>query len=54
MKKLILRTGEKLTVTEEVGRYYVCGKRRFRKSNPDIAAVEEKTAESADEKRKEE
>ena len=53
MKKLILRSGEKLTVTDEIGRYYVCGKRRFRKSNPDIAAAEEKTAEKAEAEKEE-
>lgn len=36
---LVMRNGEKITVTEDGGKYWVCGKRQFRKSNSEIEKV---------------
>lgn len=39
--RLIFNSGAHLDVDKDEGRYYVCGKRRVRKSNPEIKRVEE-------------
>lgn len=41
MLRLIFNSGAHLDVDKDEGRYYVCGKRRVRKSNPEIKRVEE-------------
>lgn len=38
---LVMKNGEKFTITGEDGRYWYCGETRFRKSNEDILTVEE-------------
>lgn len=53
---LVFRSGKRRDVTGEEGRYWVCGKTRFRKGSPEILRVEEKAAkkpEGAAEKKKE-
>nr|DAK83890.1 MAG TPA: hypothetical protein [Caudoviricetes sp.] len=37
---LLLRSGEKVPVFAEDGRFYYCGRTRFRKTNADILKVE--------------
>lgn len=42
---LILKDGKKLTVKEETGKYYICGKTQFRKNSPMIERVDRKVQE---------
>lgn len=42
---LLLRSGEKVPVFAEDGRFYYCGTTRFRKANADILKVETVRAE---------
>lgn len=37
---LVMRSGERIPVLKEDGKFYVCDGRRFRKGNPDIQKVE--------------
>ena len=38
-KILVMKNGQKHTVTEQIGKYYICGKTQFRLANPDIHEV---------------
>ena len=38
-KILVLKNGEKHTVTAQEGKYYICGKTQFRIASPDIQEV---------------
>lgn len=39
-KQVVLHSGETFAVLSEDGRYYYCGRTRFRKTNADILKVE--------------
>jgi len=45
---LVLRTGEKMPVFAEDGRFYYCGTTRFRKTNADVLKVETVRASKED------
>lgn len=53
-KYLYLTNSERYEVTGEDGKYFVCGKTAFRKSNPAIQRVEEEKAEQKRDEDKEE
>ena len=42
---LVFRDGTTKTITDENGKYWICGKTQFRKSNPDIVEVKTEKAE---------
>ena len=48
-KTLVLLDGERVPVTKEEGKWYICGDRRFRKLSGQISAVEEEKPEKAKE-----
>lgn len=42
---IVFADGTEVFITGETDRYYLCGKRQFRKSNPTIISVREKVRE---------
>ncbi len=42
---IVFVDGTEVFITGETDRYYLCGKRQFRKSNPTIISVREKVLE---------
>lgn len=58
-KVLKHKNGTEYGITKENGKYYICGKTQFRKSNPDIAEIvrvklEEETEEKEEKEEEEE
>lgn len=52
-KTLVLVSGERVPVTKEEGKWYICGDRRFRKMSGQISTVEEEKPEKGKEPAKE-
>lgn len=48
-KALVLVSGERVPVTKEEGKWYICGNRRFRKLSGQISSVEEEKPEKGKE-----
>lgn len=51
---LTMKNGKEYKVTDENGKYYICGKTQFRKMNEDIASVRNVEEEKKEEKKPEE
>ena len=48
-KVLVMKSGERLAITGEEGKYWLCGEQRFRKLSASVLAVEEtEAAETAE------
>lgn len=51
-KVLVLKNGEKHTITAQEGKYYICGKTQFRIASPDIKEIVEAAVKKPTSKKK--